>query len=359
MTFDEVRAAFPVLERFAYLNAGTFGPVPRPVAEAVAERRRLDLELGRSGPAYFDWILDARERVRGKVAATIGVEPERLALTRATTDGCNIVLAGLDLGPDDEVVTTDAEHFGLVGALAASRARTRVAAVGENAGEEALDAILAEVGSRTRLIAVSHVLWTTGNAVPVAELKERTGVPVLVDGAQAVGAVPVDARPFDFYTVSCQKWLCGPDATGALYVADPESLRVAFPSYFSQSGFEADGTYTPKPGAARFDSGWLASGLLAGLEAALEFHPDWQFERAAEMARRCREQLAGRFDVATKPEQGTLVSWRPDGVPEEVAARAYDRGVVIRDLPRTQYVRASCGYWTSDDDLDRLLETLG
>jgi L-cysteine/cystine lyase len=358
MTFDEVRAAFPVLERFAYLNAGTFGPVPKPVAEAVAARRRLDLEQGRSGPVYFDWILDARERVRAKLAALVGVEPEQVALTRATTDGCNIVVAGLGLASDDEVVTTDAEHFGLVGALAASGARIRVASVGEKAGEETLDAILAQVGPRTRLIAVSHVLWTTGNAVPVAELKERTRVPVLVDGAQSVGAIPVDARAFDFYTVSCQKWLCGPDATGALYVSDPESLRIAFPSYFSQSEFQPDGRYTPKPGAARFDSGWLASGLLAGLEAALEFHPEWQYERAAEMARRCRDLLAERFEVVTKPEQGTLVSWKAEGVPEEIAARAYDRGVVIRDLPRTQYVRASCGYWTSNDDIDRLLAAL-
>jgi L-cysteine/cystine lyase len=344
-----------VLERFAYLNAGTFGPVPTPVAEAVAERRRLDLELGRSGRPYLDWILDARERVRAKLAAAIGVDSASMALTRATTDGCNIVVAGLDLGPDDEVVTTDAEHFGLVGAVGASTARVRAASVGAQAGEEALEAILAEVGPRTRLIAVSHVLWTTGNVIPVHELKERTGLPVLVDGAQSVGAIPVDASPFDFYTVSCQKWLCGPDATGGLYVADPESLRVAFPSYFSQDGFEPDGTYTPKPGAARFDDGWLASGLLAGLEVTLDFHPEWRFERASEMAALCRERLAERVELVTKPGQATLVTWRAEGDPPEIAARAYERGVVIRDLPRTDLLRASCGYWTNEEDIDRLV----
>ena len=348
-----------MLERFAYLNAGTFGPLPRPVAEAVSGRLRLDLELGRSGPRYLDWVLEARERVRTRVAATIGVEPAHVALTRATTDGCNIVVAGLGLGQDDEVVTTDAEHFGLVGALGASRARIRVARVGERAGERALEAILAEVGPRTRLIALSHVLWTTGNAIPVGEVKERTGLPLLVDGAQAVGAIPVDARPFDFYTVSGQKWLCGPDATGALYVADPDSLSVAFPSYFSQQGFEPDGRYTPTPGAARFDDGWLASGMLAGLEAALDFHPDWCFERAAEMARRCRERLAERVDLVTAPDQATLVTWRAAGAPEEVAAGAYERGVVIRDLPGTEFLRASCGYWTSDEDVERLVDALG
>jgi L-cysteine/cystine lyase len=358
MTFEEARAAFPVLARYAYLNAGTFGPMPRPVAEALAEQHTRDLEHGRSGPPYLDWILEARERVRAKLSATIGVEPRNVALTSATTDGCNIVLAGLGLEPDDEVVTTDGEHFGLVGALAASGARIRVAAVGGRAGEEALETILGEVGPRTRLIAVSHVLWTTGNVMPVEEVKERTSLPLLVDGAQSVGAIPVEAGQFDFYTVSCQKWLCGPDATGALYVAEPEALRIVFPSYFSQESFEPDGRFVPKPGVRRFDSGWLAAGLLAGLEAVLDFHPEWRYERGARIARHCRERLAERFQVVTAPDQAGLVSWKADGNPAELAARAYERGVVIRDLPGTDLLRASCGYWTSDEDLDRLLAAI-
>jgi L-cysteine/cystine lyase len=359
VTFEEARAQFPVLERFAYLNAGTFGPLATSVVEAMSADQQRALAEGRMNPSLYERVFELRAQVRDGFARVLGVSAENVALTTSTTDACNVVVNGLALDAGDQVVTTDAEHFGLVGALAASGARIRPAPVGEKAGEEALEAILAQVGPRTRLIAVSHVLWTTGNAVPVAELKARTRVPVLVDGAQAVGAIPVDARPFDFYTVSCQKWLCGPDATGALYVADPDSLRVVFPSYFSQSSFEPDGSYTPKPGAARFDNGWLASGLLAGLEAALEFHPDWQFERAAEVSRRCREQLSDRFEVVTKPDQAGLVSWRADGVPEEIARRAYDYGVVIRDLPRTDLLRASCGYWTSEEDLDRLVEALG
>jgi L-cysteine/cystine lyase len=354
MTFEEVRAAFPVLERFAYLNTGTCGPLPTP----VAERRRLDLELGRSGPPYLDWLQAARGRVRAKLAQAIGVDADHVALTRATTDSCNIAVAGLGLGAEDEVVTTDAEHFGLAGALGVSGARIRVASVGVRTGEEALETILAEVGPKTRLIALSHVLWTTGNRMPVGELKERTGLPMLVDGAQAVGAIPVDARPFDFYTVSGQKWLCGPDATGALYVSDPESLRVVFPSYQSQDGFQPDGRFTPKPGAARFDSGWLESGVLAGLEASIDFHPAWRFERAAEMAANCRERLSEQVEVVTKPDQATLVSWRTPGDPEDAAARVYESGVVIRGLPGTDLLRASCGYWTSDEDLDRLLAAL-
>jgi L-cysteine/cystine lyase len=344
-----------VLERFAYLNAGTCGPLPAPVVEAVLERQRRDLDLGRSGPPYFEAMLEARDRVRRKLAALIGVEAEKVALTHATTSGCNIAVAGLDLGPGDEVVTTDAEHFGLVGALNASPATVRVAPVGTRAGEEALEAILAEVSPKTRLIAVSHVLWTTGNVIPVGELRERTRLPLLVDGAQTVGAMAVDAKPFDFYTVSGQKWLCGPDSTGALYVADPESLAVAIPSYFSQDGYEPDGTFTPKPGAARFDDGWLSPAQLAGLEEAIAFHPDWAFERGAQMAALCRERLGEHVQLVTKQDQANLVTWRTDEDPVQITARAYERGVIIRDLPRTALLRASCGYWTSEEDIDRLV----
>ena len=80
------------------------------------------------------------------------------------------------------------------------------------------------------------------------------GIPLLVDGAQSAGAIALDATPFDFYTFSGQKWLCGPDATGALVVRDPERCTVTAPSYLSQAGYEPTGDFMPRAGAARFDS---------------------------------------------------------------------------------------------------------
>ena len=355
MTNEEARSLFPVLERFAYLNAGTLGPLARPTLEAREERSRFDQEQGRGGRVWFESVIALRARVRERLAAEIGAPPERVALTSSTTDGCNIVVAGLDLGPEDEIVTTDAEHPGLLLPLHVSGARVRVAEVAGHPTSETLERITACVGPRTRLLALSHVLWTTGQLIPVHELKRNTGLPVLVDGAQSVGAIPVDVGELDFYTVSGQKWLCGPEPLGALYVRDPEALQIAFPTYFAQTSIERDGTFVPKEDAARFDLGWLATDMLAGLEAALAAAPAWRFERAAAMTAHCRDALAAKYKVVGEPEQGTLVSFVPPGNPAETAAKLYDLGVVVRDLPGTGWVRASCGWWTNEDDVDRLV----
>lgn len=358
MTFDEARAQFPVFERYAYLNAGTNGPLARSTAEAMAAQEQADLEAGRGGPEYFERALGLRDRVRAKLAAAVGVGPEQLSLATSTTNGCNIVLTGLGLSAEDEVVTTDGEHFGLLGALATSTAQVRVAPVRELPDEQALEVLLGEVTPRTRLLALSHVCWMTGNRFPVEDLREETGLPVLVDGAQSVGAIPVDASRVDYYAFSCQKWLCGPDSTGGLVVRDPESLTVTAPSYLSQEGYEPTGAFTPQPGALRYDSGWTAVPSLAGLDAALDVAPEWRFERAAATTGRCRELLAERAEVVTAAAQGTLVTFRAQGDTKELVRRLYDAGVVVRDIPGLGWIRASCGWWTSDEDLERLVEAL-
>jgi L-cysteine/cystine lyase len=351
VTFDEVRARFPVLRRVAYLNAGTFGPLSEATSAALAAEQRRDLEVGRAGVAFVEHAMTLREAVRRKIADLVGAETDQVALTQSTTDGCNIVLCGLGLTEDDEIVTTTDEHFGLLGPLGVSRARVIVV-------EPDPDRILAAVSPRTKLIALSQVLWTTGAALPVAEIRERARLPVLVDGAQSVGAIPVAFAGVDFLTVSGQKWLCGPDTTGALVVRDPDRLRVSRPGYFAQSSYEPDGSFEPRPGAQRFEPNWSSTGTLAGLLAAIEGRPEWAFSRAMRQAERLRSLLSPHVEVVTPAERATLVSFRAGADPADLNRGLQAQGIIVRDVPRTPFVRASVGYWTSDEDLERLVDAI-
>ena len=348
-TLEDVRAAYPVLDQFAYLNSGTNGPLARSTVESLLAEQLVDLTQGRGGEPYFSRALAMRDEVRAKLATHLGAEASQVALTRSTTDGCNIVLTGLRLGPEDEIVTTEVEHFGLIGPLHAS---------GANVVTAPEDKVVEAVTDRTRLVAISHVSWVTGNSLDPVGIKAETGLPVLVDGAQSAGVLPVEAGEVDYYAVSCQKWLCGPDVTGALVVARPEELHVALPSYFAQTEHEPDGSYTVREGAERFDSGWVGTPSVAGLSAALDVHPEWRFERAAEMAANCRSALEERFEVVTKPDQAGLVTFRPTSDPTQLVEKLRGQGVIVRELPGRNLIRVSCGYWTSEQDLARLMAAL-
>ena len=96
-------------------------------------------------------------------------------------------------------------------------------------------------------------------------------------------------------------------------------------------------------------------GSVRALAAALGVAPDWRFARIAEIAAVCRERLSANVEVVTPPGQAGLVTFKPNGDAAEVASRLFERGVVVRDLPGTPWVRVSCGWWTNDDDVERLL----
>jgi L-cysteine/cystine lyase len=348
VTPQEARARFPVLERIAYLNAGTTGPLSRASRQAMAEWDDRAMWMGRAAASYFEGGAELKRRLRERLGELLSVPADRLVLTTSTTEGCNLVVTGLRLRPEDEVVITDSEHPGLEAPVRASGAVVRVAEVLGRTPAEAVAAVAAAVGPRTRLVALSHVLWLSGEVLPVAEIRRATGVPLLVDGAQSVGAIPVAAAAADYYTVSGQKWLCGPELTGALYVADPDTLRPQMAAYGAMHG----------EGIDRLGVSHHAASPLAGLLAALEERPEWAFARGEEMAERCRSALLGAgLELRTPPRSSRLVAVRVPGDPQAAVDRCRERGVVIRALP-DGWLRASCGWWTSDEDVARLVSAL-
>ena len=296
------------------------------------------------------------ERLRARFAGVLGCAADDVALTGSTTDGVNTVLAGLDLRPGDEVLTTDEEHPGVLAPLALARARRGIAV-----RVVPWDELAGAVGARTRLVACSHVSWVNGKLIDAAGLR-ATGVSVLLDGAQALGAVPVDVEGLgvDFYAASGQKWLCGPDGTGVLYVRPErrDDVAVSWPSYSSldEPGRPLD--LLVHLGGARYESSLVAGSVgawaLASLDVLEEAGWSWVLGRAAELAAGFASRLRERGLAVAERGRSTLVSWAVDD-PDAVVASLLECGFAVRSIPGERgLVRASIGAWSSEDELERL-----
>ena len=354
---EELRAQFPVCGQVAYLNAGTNGPVPRRALEAAEASLREQFEHGRSSTPWFEHQVERIDSLRGRAAGLLGSDRADVALTGSTTDGVNAVLHALDLAPGDELLTSDEEHPGVLGPIATAR-DTR----GVSVRVVPFPDLPGEVRPETRLVVTSHVSWATGRVIDMAPLAASDAL-VALDGAQGLGAVPVDVRALgcDFYAASGQKWLCGPGGMGYLY-ARPElvpELPAPWSGYHAMEEPERALEPALHPDARRLNTGFPVPHHVEWAHAALEVFEDAGFDRVHERGAQGAERLAGLLrerGVEVAPRgASTLVSFEaPD--PQELTARAAEQGIVIRALPGRSYARASVGAWNTDDELERLAE---
>ena len=354
---ESLRAEFPVLRHTAYLNAGTNGPVPRRALDAAAGSLRAQAEDGRGGGPFFEALLKSIEDLRTRVGGLLGCDTGEVALTGSTTDGVNAVLTALGLGSGDEVLTSDEEHPGLLAPLGSLRDRT-----GVSVRVVPFEDLPGEVGADTRLVACSHVSWITGRVVDAPALA-ATGVPVLLDGAQGLGAVDCDVRALgcEFYAASGQKWLCGPNGIGYLYVRAERvaSLPAPWSGYHALADPERALEPALQPDARRLSTGLpaphdtaFAHASLDVLEAAgvNEVHA-----RAAALARDLATALVERGLAVAPRGPSTLVSFEVPEPQAFIERLAREERMVLRFLPGTPYVRASVGGWTSEEELERLV----
>jgi selenocysteine lyase/cysteine desulfurase len=357
VTIDTLREQFPVCERLAYLNAGTDGPLPDGAAKAAAEQLQSATAHGRSRE-HFELRSELSAALRGSYATALGCDPADLALTTCTSEGLAIVLSGLPLGAGDEVLTTDEEHPGLLGVLGGLRDLR-----GVSIREAPFDRIHEAVGPRTRIVACSHVSFMTGRLAP-PELAD-VEVPVLLDGAQGVGAIACDVRALkcDAYAGAGQKWLCGPDGTGMLYVSSRlrPQLQTLRRGYGNLADPDAGLDARLHEDARRFDSPALSAETLAAALAAIEplEQAGWQAvqERACSLASLLSARLASIGRQITPRGATTLVSFSSSDAPAE-RDRLAQRGVLLRDIPGRPLLRASVGAWNDERDLERLLDAL-
>jgi isopenicillin-N epimerase len=246
----------------SYLNHGGYGAVPAPVA---VEQQRLRARIERNPTRFFrsdlaELLGDARTRF----AAFLHADPDGVVFVANATTGVQTVLASLDLDASSEIVTTDHAYVGVRVQLDVLARRTGCVvkvvplALPLRDPDEIVDVVTAALSPATTLLVIDQVASPTGVVFPVAAIAAAArahGIPVLVDGAHAVGMLPVDvaALDVDFWVGNLHKWLCAPKSAAVLSVASPwrDRIRPLVPSAQYDDGlrpsFDWTGTSDPTP----------------------------------------------------------------------------------------------------------------
>ena len=391
-----VRAEFPILSRtingkpLVYLDSAASSQRPWPVLRAIEHyETALHANVHRGVHSLSQWATEAYEASRETVRRFINARSTReIVFVRGTTEAINLVANSWGRGalkPGDEVLISHLEHHANIVPwqmiCAATGAKLRAAPL-TPAGELDLDAFAGLLTARTRLVALAHVSNALGTVLPVQQivrLAHAQGIPVLLDGAQAVphALVDVQALDCDFYAFSAHK-IYGPTGIGVLY--GRESLLTAMPPW--QGGgdmilsvsIEAS-TYNDLPW--KFEAGTPNISGAIGLGAALEYVESLGREAIAaheqallNLASARLAALPGLRLIGTAPEKAAVISFTLEGVhPHDIGTILDSEGIAIRTghhcaMPLMHYyglaatARASFGCYSNTHDVERLVQGL-
>ncbi|MGD1698364.1 aminotransferase class V-fold PLP-dependent enzyme [Dapis sp. BLCC M229] len=218
-----------------FLNHGSFGACPLQVLTAQTQlREKLEREPVHFFIREFETLLD---EARGKLAEFVGAKSDQLAFAPNATTGVNAVLRSLNFSPTDELLTTDQEYNACRNALNFVSDRTGAKVIVASlpfpieSPQQIVEAVIKHISPRTRLALLDHISSSTAFVFPIKQLvKElaKRGVDTLVDGAHAVGMLPLNLEEIGaaYYTGNCHKWLCAPKGAGFLYVCKDKQENI-------------------------------------------------------------------------------------------------------------------------------------
>lgn len=367
--WNAVRAEFPALAHWTYLNSATFGQLPRATVRAVERHFARRDEMACSD--FLSWFDDA-DRVRGRIAQLIGASAGDIAFIHSANAALSLLLGGLSWSPGDRIVTLQDEFPN----------NTYAPAVLERLGVELVETpwerFYDSITARTRLVIVSTVNYTNGFAAPLEEmsafLRER-GVLLFVDGTQSAGALRFDVRRVrpDMYAAHGYKWLMCPNGIGFMYVS-PSLRQRLLPAVVGWRSHHAwrnvDNLHHGAPvfaaSAEKYEGGMLASSLIYAMEASvnlvLELGPDAIEQRVralAEMLRERLHRLGARLPGDEAPHfDSPIVAARFEGRDASDLARRLKDGRVLVSA-RHGNLRVSAHFYNNEEDLDRLESVLG
>lgn len=382
MDIAHIRDQIPTTKHVVYLNTGWSGPSPQAVLDAIGQMLAFENAEGPTSRPVLDRHREVKAEARVAFAQLVGASAEEITLTDNTTRGINIVLNGLRWQPGDEIVTDNLEHgSGLVPSYYLRRrhgvAVRIVKLTAADSEANIIQKLEDAITSRTRLLLLSHIMYSTGLRLPLAEVQRmahRRGARVLVDAAQSPGQIPLDMRALDsdYYAGPAHKWVLGPDGVGFLYVRRellPE-LDPAEVSGHAALRYDQEGDFEPATDSSeKFELTTMSAPLLAGAIEALRFLQEVGMEAVQARWETLTEQLRQHLGAipgvtVTSPAAGPTASglvtfvpsgWEPRALVDALWAR--DK-IVARAVNYPPGVRASVDFFNNEEDLDRLVGAL-
>ncbi len=353
---------------FVNLESGYYSPAADPVVDARCRNlRALNAEPSFTMRRRY---VDGRERIRERLASLAGCPAEEVAITRNTTESLNVVIHGMDLRPDDEVIYCDREYPSMKEALAQRRDRyglglreIEVPLVPADP-QEVVECYERAIGPKTRAILVSHMVYLTGQILPVreiADLARRRGVEVIVDGAHSFAHVEylVPDLGGDYFGASLHKWLGAPLGLGILWMRRDRIERV-WP-LFGDVG-------VPRDDIRKFEhTGTQPYSTIQTLEDAIRFHQAIGAARKEARLRYLEDAWVNR--LADRPgirlhtprdaaQSCAIANVSIDGMtPHELADRLFDRHRIFTVAVDTG-IRVAPNLFTSPDHLDRFVRAM-
>ncbi|PTL78521.1 aminotransferase class V-fold PLP-dependent enzyme [Vitiosangium sp. GDMCC 1.1324] len=389
MDVSPFRSHWSLDPEVTFLNHGSYGACPTRVLEEQSRlRARMEAEPVRFLHRELEALADS---ARAALGSFLDADPDDLAFVNNATTGVNTVLQSLRFAPGDELLTTDHEYNASKNALdfVASRWGVKVVVAKlpwpVSSSQSVVDAVLAHVTERTRLLLIDHVSSQTALVLPIASLiralRER-GVETLVDGAHGPGQVPLSLRQLGvaYYTGNCHKWLCAPKGAAFLYVRrdlQPGIRPVVISHGYNsrredRSRFRLDfdwiGTDDPTPFLCVPKALEVVGGMLPG---------GWPEVMASNRSKAlaARAFLCQRFGVAPHCPEDMMGSMAtvplPDGFPARPSALGLDPlqdrllfehhievPIVPWPRPPHRHVRVSAQLYNSHGEYQRLAEAL-
>ncbi len=377
------RQQFPGLANKAYFNYGGQGTLPEVALEAIQQSYAQIQQLGPFSNQSNAWIVNEAELTRRAIAAELGTTSQTITLTENVSAGCNIALWGINWRSGDHLLLSDCEHPGIIAAVQELQRRFGIE-VSTCPFQETLNAgdpvavLEQHLRPTTRLVVLSHILWNTGQVLPLAAIAavchrypSHQPIRVLVDAAQSVGVLPLqlDQLQADFYAFTGHKWWCGPEGLGGLYIR-PEAMANLHPTFIGWRGITADSHGQPtgwKPNGQRYELATSAYPLYAGLRAAIALHHQWgtaeaRYQRIQTLSHALWQQLADLPGVvclrSTPPEAGLVSFQLPDKSHSKLVSFLEANGFMLRVILNPDCVRACIHYLTLESEIDQLVEAV-